>query len=127
MWSTHAPFTRRTETGDTVPTALRFGTLRLRRNGRWRGWGYRKVYAEHGWGVDEQVATQQALSTPPQPHGFRGADAYTNVYVGPDYEQNGTICARIVVVANPQRSSLSHEPHAREIINSYGWDKLRNP
>jgi hypothetical protein len=124
-FAVHTPLTRRDDSGQVVPTALLYGHTYEARNGKWRGWGYRHIAAEHGWGPAEQAATEAALALPPLPEGPAGSDPpYTWVYVGPEYEQAGTTCARRVVVASPQAPDLSHEPRAKEILTSYGWDKL---
>ena len=111
-FAVHTPMTRKHDDGSIVSTALRYGHT-WNDDGRWKGWGFRHVAAEHGWGPDEQAATELALSLPPTL--VVGGGTYE--YTGPEYQRNGAVCVRRVVV---RTSEESDEPAPREIITSYG-------
>ena len=62
----------------------------------WRGWGWRKIVAKHGWGPQDVSDTAMALNTPPFPN--PGSGPYNWVYEGPVFTQNGATCRRRVYV-----------------------------
>lgn len=112
LYAVVRPFTRTTPDGDTTNTALKYGWTEFR-DGEWVGWGYRKIFAKHGWGQADIAATTEALATSP--------DALPPTrwqYTGPEYVQNGAVCARRVVVADMIERST--EPEPAEIVTSYG-------
>jgi hypothetical protein len=102
---------RRHETsGQLVPTALKVGWTEADVTRGWIGWGWRHVVAKHGWTPADVAATEDALlEVPFQDGGW--------VYLGEEYEQNGAVCQRRVVVSPNKRPQ---EPSAKEIITSYG-------
>ncbi|HMJ34426.1 MAG TPA: hypothetical protein VK501_10960 [Baekduia sp.] len=108
------PFTRTTEDGGQTDTALKVGWTAPSAKKGWKGWGWRHVAAKHGWGPDDIVATQIALQSVPtrQSNG-------TLEYLGIEYEKNGAICTRVVIVADETLADLG-EPEAKAIITSYG-------
>jgi len=105
-------FNRRHETsGQLVPTALKVGWTRSTTTRGWIGWGWRHVAARHGWRPSDIAATADALlKTPFEDGGW--------IYLGDQYEQNGAICQRRVVVSPTK--TVDDEPSAKEIITSYG-------
>ncbi len=113
LYETVQTFTRQTADGGQSATALKYGwTLPASTRG-WLGWGYRHIYAKHGWGPDDIAATQAALSTTPAPEGTTRLE-----YTGPEYQQNGAVCVRRVVVSFATERPT--EPEPAEIITSYG-------
>jgi hypothetical protein len=61
----------------------------------WSGWGWRHIQAKHGWSAADEAATREALLTP----AFTVEQTGTSMrYYGANYEQNGVVCRRRVVV-----------------------------
>ncbi len=82
----------------------------------WVGWGYRHIWAKHGYGADDEIATQEALLTVPQ----QSTRFPTRLlYTGAHYQQTGAICARRVVV---DRSTTRDPDKTNEtgIVTSFG-------
>jgi|GEM_PF-5908190 len=101
-------FDRRTSNGDLVSTALKIGWTKAP---NWPGWGWWHIAARHGWTSDDVAATAAALLTVPVYDGgwkYRGAE----------YERNGAICQRVVLVGAEKVDP--DEPSPKEIITSYG-------
>jgi hypothetical protein len=88
--------------GNEVP--LRWGhTLKtdaLDRYGRpigWRGWGYRKIQAKHGWNASDVSLTTEALTHQAQDAKWT-LPSVGKLYVGTPRFVGSDICARVVVV-----------------------------
>lgn len=112
QYTTVTSFTRVPLGGGTpVATALKVGWTRSSTVTEWKGWGWRHVAAKHGWSAADISATQTALSNTPMVSG--GLQ-----YLGPEYQQNGVRCQRLVIV-NPEVGAPD-EPAPKEIITSYG-------
>jgi hypothetical protein len=61
----------------------------------WAGWGWRHIQAKHGWSAADEAATRTTLQAPV----FTEEQTATSMrYYGPEYQQNGAICRRRVVV-----------------------------
>lgn len=88
----------------------------------WRGWGYRKIEAKHGWGDGDLEATRVALQdSSPVEH---GTVAGRFRYLGPEYTgDNGARCKRLVVVEHERnQEELEKEaPASAGIVTSFGW------
>lgn len=86
----------------------------------WRGWGYRKIKAKHGWGPDDLEATRVALlDAAPKPHPKVPGRA---IYQGPEYAgRNGARCRRLVVVDHEFTEDDAGAPNPAGIITSFGW------
>jgi hypothetical protein len=87
----------------------------------WRGWGYRKIAAKHGWSSADATATATALldTTPTA----QDADGDRYRYVGPTYPgANGAVCQRVVVVNHDRTFDEVNEGATApaHIITSYG-------
>lgn len=106
-YDVHDDFTRLDWDGDTIPTALKYGT---------DSWGYRKIAPTHGWGPPDVLQTQAALNGPPDDPTFKGSG--TEVYDGATYTgTDGSICFRRVIV---RHTANLGEVAPKEIISSYG-------
>lgn len=77
----------------------------------WPGWGWRHIQAKHGWGPSDEAATRAALASPVVQ---TETDPTTMVYRGVEYQRNGAICQRKVVV------QFSAATGPKGIISSYG-------
>jgi hypothetical protein len=81
--------------------------------GNWGGFGYRHIFAKHGFSLADSNATAEALVTAPIPK-----SPTRNLYAGPTYTRNGALCQRYVVVERAK------EPRAGDtelgIVTSYG-------
>jgi len=124
-WTAKQSFSRVDKTGTVTTVALLWGEAQLPipNDAKYRGFGYRKVAAVHGWTTADINATGTALASAPVqvvPAGRRTQGR--QVYWGPEYSPgpgapaNGR-CRRTVVVETPKRVN---EPKARGIITSYG-------
>jgi hypothetical protein len=121
LYEAHINFERRPVGGDEddrVPTALKKGWTRdVRPNKKeWEGWGWRHIAAKHGWSTADEQATADALREAPDPLS-PGDDRLR--YVGDEYDNDGAICERVVVVA-PNALTQFNEPAPKEITTSYG-------
>jgi hypothetical protein len=87
----------------------------------WRGWGYRKIVAKHGWGPDDLEATRIALlNGSPEPH---AAIPGRYRYLGPEYGgRAGARCRRMVIVEyeRNQEEIEKNAPTSAGIITSFG-------
>lgn len=93
-------------------TVLRWGELTVEE--AMRGWGYKHIKGKHGWSRVDEVATRDALIT----IGFEDdedPDSYS--YFGPQYELNGHVCTREVIV---NYGVQGEDPGAKGIVTSYG-------
>jgi hypothetical protein len=83
---------------------------------RWPGWGWRHIQAKHGWSPIDEAASRAALETPAttveqSPTSMR--------YEGAEYQQNGAVCRRVVIVEyGVQEGDPAGTP--KGIITSYG-------
>ena len=94
-------------------TVLRWGKT-LDQYGYWGGWGYRHIYARHGWTSLDVTETAAALATTPLQD---VADPNTWLYYGPPYAgSEDALCQRFVVV---QTATRSGEPAPKDIITSF--------
>jgi hypothetical protein len=76
---------------------LRWGKTRWGGNylDNWLEWGFRHIVAKHGWGPDDITATAETLAAPVRT--VEQSPTWMR-YIGPQYQQNGAICERRVVV-----------------------------
>jgi hypothetical protein len=59
------------------------------------GWGWRHIAAKHGWSAADITATAETLAAPER----TVQQSETSMrYIGPQYQQNGALCERRVVV-----------------------------
>jgi hypothetical protein len=79
----------------------------------WGGWGWRHIDAKHGWRQADIDATAQALQSTP----IRQDNGALR-YVGAQYEQNGALCERWVIVWDTRRDD--DEPQPPGIVTSFG-------
>lgn len=87
----------------------------------WRGWGYRKIQAKHGWGSDDLEATRVALLDPTPELDPTIAGRYR--YVGPEYPgRSEARCQRVVVVEyeRNQEEIQADAPAPAGIVTSFG-------
>ena len=90
----------------------------------WRGWGYRKIKAKHGWGPADREATRVALLSPNPIASVRIPGRYE--YHGPEYRgQANALCVRVVVVDYEKSEDLELRPGYEDlppagIVTSYG-------
>lgn len=85
----------------------------------WRGWGYRKIAAKHGWGAEDQTRTIEALQATGT-HEGGPSDRWR--YRGPPRSgRNGATCERLVVVAQERdvREVQYGAPSSRGIVTSF--------
>jgi hypothetical protein len=86
----------------------------------WRGWGYRKIKAKHGWTSADLEATRQALlSAPISNPSVEGRYDY----IGDEYPgRNSARCVRVVVVEyeRSQHEVENGAPWSAGIITSFG-------
>ena len=99
------------------PIWLRQGRTWVTPSNDWGGWGWRHIAAKHGWGLQDALATEQALSRPPV-----SDNGTSREYHGPVYELNGALCYRVVKV----RYATNNKFPPRGIITSYGALKPAN-
>lgn len=105
---------------DDGPTYLLWGTTI---GPTWGGWGFRHIYAKHGFGPDDVAATRAALAAPlgpPTPSaGTEAVDRW--VYVGLDlyFSASGAPCRRLVVVERG-KIEADQTPDQTGIWTSYG-------
>jgi hypothetical protein len=104
-------FTRREGANPEIDTPLYWGTTSYF-EGNWGGWGYRHIAAKHGWDEFDRAATATALQSEPKREGVK------LVYDGPEYQRNGALCARRVIVEPVITRAGQSTP--REIVTSYG-------
>ncbi|HEX7300377.1 MAG TPA: hypothetical protein VF257_15370 [Solirubrobacteraceae bacterium] len=121
-WAVHTTFQRKTLDGNMVDTYLYWGVATAPSEKPWKGFGYRKIAAKHGWQQADATATAQALQRTPERNDLdRGDHSLTRwQYTGPVYDPPAGgpgKCRRRVVV---QTDVAGAEPQAREIITSYG-------
>lgn len=65
----------------------------------WRGWGYRKIQAKHGWTAADRTATATALLDPAPILDPRSGQRDRYIFIGPEYPgPTGSVCERVVVV-----------------------------
>jgi hypothetical protein len=117
------------QNGSSLPTGypdslgrtaeLRWGRVTKFKNGLFedfKGFGFRKIEAKHGWSSIDEQDTRTAMLTPP----IRDEPTRT-VYVGPSYSQNRVDCRRNVTVAH-QRSKTEQRlgNPAQGLVTSYG-------
>ena len=87
----------------------------------WRGWGYRKIVAKHGWGPTALARTEAALLTTPSPDGAYAEYVARDAYDG----ASGRRCDWVVVVQRDRLDS-DENPEASEqapmggIITAHG-------
>jgi hypothetical protein len=97
---------------------LRHGTANWRGGhiDDWGGWGWRHIAAKHGRSAADETATRAALTAPAS----TAEQTPTSMrYLGPEYEQNGAVCQRVVVVEyGLQEGDPADTP--KGIITSYG-------
>lgn len=87
----------------------------------WRGWGYRKIAAKHGWSAGDREATRLALLDAVPTPDPRTPGRYT--YLGAEYVgSNNARCRRIVVVEyeRNQEEIDKSAPATAGIITSFG-------
>jgi PASTA domain len=114
-----APF----EDGDGNSIPLRWGaTLETSTIGThgypvgWKGWGYRKIEAKHGWNAADIAATEQALQQPPETARWSGG----LVYLGLPRVIGSDVCERLVVVDTNSFAMPDGTEHlTKGIITSY--------
>ena len=112
--------------GSDVPsgkTVLRVGRAQFE-NGDWKGFGWRKITAKHGWGPTQDAEAREALRNPPVP--ARGGTNRVNHYGGtyPSPRRSGLNCRFVVRV---ERAALSEDAgensgRAPGIETAYGAD-----
>lgn len=90
----------------------------------WRGWGYRKILAKHGWTDADRVATIEALGDPSPRIKQVPPDGHDrHEYEGPEYAgRNGASCVRVVEVDHDLTSYefALNESRPPGIITSFG-------
>jgi hypothetical protein len=81
------------------------------------GWGYRHIAAGHGWSLDDDAATREALIDG-RVRPSQNADASDGwVFIGPPYPgTGGVICRRDVIV---DFGTKAGEPGPKGIITSF--------
>jgi hypothetical protein len=84
------------------------------------GWGWRKIYAKHGWDASDVASTREALAQPTVPP-FTGPSGNPQ-YLGPDFQRNGELCQRVVAVDNRLRTLSDGTTQSRDIVTSYTKD-----
>lgn len=83
----------------------------------WRGWGYRKIKAKHGWSPEDLEATRVALLDA-APDGDARVEGRAK-YRGPEYTgRNGARCRRLVIVNHALSGGA---PHPEGIVTSFGY------
>jgi hypothetical protein len=112
LYVRHRSFSRRLPSGGTAIVALRKGWTAQHAVREWSGFGWRHVFAKHGWATKDINATTTALQAVP----VRSSNGLL-VYTGPRYQRNGELCVRKVVVAD---AASADEPAEKGIITSYG-------
>jgi hypothetical protein len=82
---------------DAASPYLRWGTTRVggQHIDDWSGWGWRHIVAKHGWSEEDEAATRQALEFSVTTTLSRAGAMW---YAGIEYERNGAICQRLVLV-----------------------------
>ena len=89
---------------------------------RWKGFGYRKIKAKHGWSSADLAATEQALQTTPIPDPDNQEQG-RYLYVGSEYSGSGDArCVRFVVVDYELSSTevTNGAPEPASLITSFG-------
>jgi beta-lactam-binding protein with PASTA domain len=112
---------------EMVPVDLLMGyTKDVRPNPRrWTGWGYRKIYAKHGWTADDVAATEDALTHFPVPD---PASPENLTYIGAEYDAPATPGMKCVRVVGVLTAKTAFETVPRQILTSYGQPvKLPTP
>ena len=90
----------------------------------WRGWGYRKIKAKHGWGAADREATRVALLSPNPIPSPTVPGRYE--YHGSEYQGAGNaVCIRVVVVDYEKTTDEELRPGYEDlpsagIITSFG-------
>jgi hypothetical protein len=103
----YSPFPRAVDPSDAANPQGAFETVRLLKgqaidvritepSKAWRGWGWRKISAKHGWSEPDVIDTAMALNTTPDPN--PGNSPYSWIYTGVPFSQNGVECQRKVYV-----------------------------
>lgn len=82
----------------------------------WKGWGYRKIKAKHGWSAQIRANVALALASPPIV--TQGTAA---VYQA-QYTYKGSTCKIKVVVEYGQSTwEVTNGWPEKHIINAYSW------
>jgi hypothetical protein len=83
---------------------------------RWPGWGWRHIQAKHGWSPSDEAAAHTTLEAPAAT--FEQTPTSMR-YEGAEYQQNGAVCMRVVIVEyGVQAGDPPGTP--KGIITSYG-------